>query len=68
VALPVAAVLTVMKEAILPASAPGTPIAQSAMDGVILKVNFLAVDLHLSTMDPTMLLDIRNLDRLIFNL
>ena len=35
---------------------------------VIVKVNVLAVDLHLTTMDPTMLLDIMNLDRLIFNL
>ena len=67
-ALPVAAVLTAIKEAILPASAPGMPIALSAADGVILKLSVLAVDLHLSTMDPTMLLDIRNLDRLIFNL
>ena len=62
-----AAVLTVLKEAILPASAPGTPIAPSTADGVILKVNVLAVDLHLSTMDPTMLSDIRNNYRLIFN-
>ena len=63
-----ATVLTAIKDAILPASAPGTPIAPSAVDGVILKVNVLAVDLHLSTIDPTMLLDIRNMGRLIFNL
>ena len=63
-----AAVLTAIKEATLPASAPGTPIAPSALDGVIFKVSVQAVDLQLSAMYPTMLLDIKKLDRLIFSL
>jgi len=49
-------------------SAPGMPIALSAVDGVILKASVHAVNLHLSAMDPTLLLDIKKLDRLIFNL
>ena len=55
-------VLFAIKEAIFPLNVHEMPIAPPTVDGVILKASVQAVDLYLSTMVPTILLDIKKME------